>query len=169
MFMQVAENLKRELDSRFSMSNYFNFSIATLLIVSSSKSLTGPTVTRWSTYVFFLPSCQLTSIYLVSNMTSVPWKLAECDLLCVSLLTMNLLVARFAQLADSGVDDKKQKFQFTWSPLFDPTEQESKKKPEGLEWKYHCVAISSSILLLIKTLNRHLAVLYYPSVWPGTV
>jgi hypothetical protein len=44
--MQVAENLKRELDSRFSMSNYFNFSIATLLIVSSSKSLTGPTVTR---------------------------------------------------------------------------------------------------------------------------
>jgi hypothetical protein len=35
--MQVAENLERELDSRFSMSNYFFF-IATLLIVSSSKS-----------------------------------------------------------------------------------------------------------------------------------
>jgi hypothetical protein len=28
------------------------------------------------------------------------------------MLTMNLLVARFAQLADSGVDDKKEKFQF---------------------------------------------------------
>jgi hypothetical protein len=38
MFVQVAENRKRELDSKFSMSNYSNFSIATLIIVSSSKS-----------------------------------------------------------------------------------------------------------------------------------